>query len=197
MLDVGAGTGFLALLLAKLGYEVTALDLSAAMLSRLRNKAARAGLELKLVEGDAADPPVDGFDAVTERHVLWTLPDPVSALAAWDRCAPQGRLVLVESLWGEASGLGQRLRRRGQDTLRRLRKELADHHGWYDASVLAQLPLSGGATPEQLVSLVESSAWGAARVVRLRDVEWAARRSLPTVLDQALGVPPRFAVVAR
>ena len=75
--------------------------------------------------------------------------------------------------YGEGdSGLGQRLRRRGQDTLRHLRKELADHHGWYDASVLAQLPLSGGATPEQLVSLVESSTWGAARVVRLRDVEW-------------------------
>lgn len=197
VLDVGTGTGFLALLLAKQGYQMSALDLSPAMLARLQEKAAGAGLEVKTFQGDAAEPPLDGFDAVVERHLLWTLPDPAAALAAWDRCAPQGRLVLLESLWGGTAGPGQRLRRHGHESLRRLRKEAPDHHGWYDESVRAQLPLSDGATPEQLVFLVESTAWGAARVVRLRDVEWAARRSMPSVLDRALGVTPRFAVAAR
>jgi len=40
VLDVGAGTGFLSLLLAGQGYDVTAVDLSPGMLGQLRGKAA-------------------------------------------------------------------------------------------------------------------------------------------------------------
>lgn len=44
VLDVGAGTGFLSLLLAGQGYDVTAVDLSPGMLGRLRAEAdARGG----------------------------------------------------------------------------------------------------------------------------------------------------------
>jgi len=197
VLDAGSGTGFLALVLAKQGYMVTALDLSAAMLAQLEDKAGRAGVEIKTVHGNAAEPPLDGFEAVVERHLLWTLPDPGRALAAWDRCAPDGRLVLLESLWGDAAGPAQRLATRGHDLLRRLRRVPADHHAEYGSSMRRQLPLGHGATPEQLVSLVESTRWGTARVVRLRDVEWATRRSLPSGMDRVLGVAPRFAVVAR
>jgi len=42
---------------------------------------------------------------------------------------------------------------------------------------------------------VEAAGWSPARLVRLRDVEWAERRSLPTP-ERVVGVPPRFAVVA-
>jgi len=197
VLDVGAGTGFVALLLAKQGYQVSALDLSPEMLGQLQSKASRAGLAVSTLEADAAEPPLDGFDAVVERHLVWTLPDPAAALAAWARCAPEGRLVLLESLWGQAAGLAALLQHRCHDTLRRLRKQPPDHHAEYDASLRAQLPLGRGATPERLLSLVESTDWGPARFVRLRDVEWANRRSLPSALDRAIGVAPRFAVIAR
>ena len=40
VLDVGAGTGFLSLAAARLGHQVTALDLSGGMLERLQGKAA-------------------------------------------------------------------------------------------------------------------------------------------------------------
>ena len=196
VLDVGAGTGFLAILLARQGYEVTALDLSPGMLGRLSEKARDAGLEVKTLHADAGNPPVNGFDAVVERHLLWTLPDPGAALEAWHHCATDGRLLLLESLWGEAAGTSERLRRTAHVTLRRLRKEAPDHHAEYDPALRAQLPLAGGATPERLVSLVESGSWGPARAERLRDVEWATSRALPSVLDRMAGVAPRFAVVA-
>ena len=98
MLDAGAGTGALSLLAAELGYAVTALDLSEGMLSSPREGGGeRSGLTF--VVGPAAEPPPGPFDAIMERHVVWTMPDPVSVLRAWrDVMAPGGRLVLFEGL---------------------------------------------------------------------------------------------------
>lgn len=196
VLDVGAGTGFLTLLCARQGYEVTALDLAPRMLARLADKAAQEELEVRTVEGDASSPPTEGFDVVVERHVLWTLPDPARALDGWRKAAPTGRLVLFESVWGRAGGPAGEARSAARDALRRLRREPPDHHSEYDPSLRARLPLGGGTTPESLVSLVEASAWGTARIERLRDVDWAARRAMPSAIDRIIGVPPRFAVVA-
>src|SRR3984957_19394787 len=99
VLDCGAGTGFLTLVAARLGHRVTALDLSTAMLDRLRTAADAEQLDVEIVVGSADEPPT-GFDAIMQRHLLWTLPDPASALAAWRGAAD--RLVLLESLWGAA-----------------------------------------------------------------------------------------------
>ena len=196
VLDVGAGTGFLSVLLARQGYDVTALDLSAGMLGRLAEKARAAGLAVKTVHADASDPQVTGFGSVVSRHLLWTLPDPEAALETWHRAAVDGRLLLLESLWGNAAGTAGRWRQTSHAMLRRLRKQPPDHHAEYDPALRARLPLADGATPERLVCLVESSSWGPARAERLRDVEWATRRALPSALDRLVGVAPRFAVVA-
>ena len=110
VLDVGAGTGFLSLLLAREGYEVTALDLAPGMLARLGEKARVRGLEIALVEASAAEPPQESFDAVVERHVVWTLPEPEVALQAWHEAAPTGRLVLLESIWGDSAPAEEKLR---------------------------------------------------------------------------------------
>jgi SAM-dependent methyltransferase len=194
VLDVGAGTGFLSLAAARLGHRVTALDLSGGMLERLRDKAAAEGLEVEVVEGGAEEPPPGPFDAVVERHLLWTLPDPGAALAAWRGVAPQGRLVLFEGLWGGADPL-EALRGQARERLRRMRGEPDHHHDHYDPAVLEELPLSGGTHPDRLVELVEAAGWGPARLQRLRDVEWAHLLALAPGA-RLLGVTPRFAVVA-
>src|SRR5215469_1345874 len=89
VLDCGAGTGFLSLIAARLGHEVTALDLSSRMLAELEEAAAREKLAVAVVVAPADEPP-PGFDAVMERHLLWTLPDPSGALRAWRAAAPAG-----------------------------------------------------------------------------------------------------------
>lgn len=107
VLDLGCGTGSLALLAAESGHRVTAVDLSTRMVARAREKLAGTGA--RVLVGDAARPPVGpaAFDVVLVRHVLWTLPDPAAVLRHWaGLLRPGGRLVLVEGRWGTISPVG-------------------------------------------------------------------------------------------
>ncbi|HET6750477.1 MAG TPA: class I SAM-dependent methyltransferase [Actinomycetes bacterium] len=194
VLDVGAGTGFLSLACARLGHRVTALDLSSGMLDRLRAAAEHDDLAVEAVEAAAESPPPGPFDAVVERHLLWTLPDPGAALAAWRAAAPAGRLVLFEGLWGRADPV-EHLLEQTREGVRRLRREPDHHHDRYDPAVVEALPLAGGTHPDRLVELVEAAGWGPARLERLRDIEWARLLRQPPAA-RLLGVTPRFAVVA-
>jgi SAM-dependent methyltransferase len=194
VLDAGAGTGFLSLLLAGQGYQVTALDLSARMLAALQAKAARLGLAVRTVHADAARPPAENFDAVVERHLIWTLPDPAAALAAWRTAAPAGRLVLVEGSWGKSGGL-EGLLASARELAKRVRPPQPGHHGHYSDRVVSALPHGGGLSPAEAVALVQASPWGQARVERLRDIEWAVLDGRG-LLDQLLGTHPRWAITA-
>jgi SAM-dependent methyltransferase len=195
VLDVGAGTGFLSLVAAELGHHVTAVDLSSGMLGRLRAKAEQAGLEVEVVEAEAASVPAGPFDAVISRHLLWTLLEPVTALRAWREAAPQGRLVVIDSLWGDARNGVERFRHLAVRGLARARGSAPAHHASYSPDLTAALPLGRGASPEHLLQLVSASGWSSPRIHQLTDVGWATRRRLPWP-ERALGSAPPFAVVA-
>lgn len=108
VVDLGCGTGSLAVLLAQQGYQVRALDFSEAMLSAARRKAAAADVPVDFTAGDAAEPPFepDSCDVVLGRHVLWALPEPATALRRWVRLLrPDGRLVLIEGAWSTGAGI--------------------------------------------------------------------------------------------
>jgi SAM-dependent methyltransferase len=191
LLDAGAGTGAMSLLAAELSYRVTALDLSPGMLARLEAKARERGLGIETVIGPADDPPAGPFDAVMERHLIWTVPDPVGTLAAWRRVAP--RTVLFEGLWGGRGRL-HRLRRTAVETARRARGVPKDHHDEYAPDLRASLPLAGGLAVQPLVDAAARAGWRRYRVVRLREVEAARRRAAKWPLG-ALESVPRFALV--
>jgi SAM-dependent methyltransferase len=194
VLDVGAGTGAISLLAADLGHRVTALDLSPGMLAEARKKADAMGLELESVVGPATEPPPGPFDAVIERHLAWTLPEPVEAFRAWRAVAPKGRLVLFEGIF-DRGGLAHRVRGSVADAVRQALHVSHDHHGRYSEELLAALPLAGAASPLPYVEAVRQAGWRRVRLERLRDVEWARRISSPVLLGW-LEMVPRFAVVA-
>ena len=102
VLDVATGTGYVALAAASLGHRVTAIDLAPAMLDELAANAAARSLAVDARLGDAVAPdfPPASFDAVTSRHLFWTLREPARAMANWRQLLrPGGRLVAVDGFW--------------------------------------------------------------------------------------------------
>lgn len=195
VLDVGAGTGFLTVLALELGHQVTALDLSSGMLERLRAKVAEKGLSVEVLEGDATEVPAGPYDAVMSRHLLWTLPDPAAALRAWRASAPEGELVLLDTIWGGQGDPVDSARRWTRSQLRRWRGSPPAHHAEYPPEVRDQLPMARGSDPGSVLSLVLEAGWSAPRLHRLRDVAWAARQGEPWP-DRLLGNQVDYGLVA-
>jgi ubiquinone/menaquinone biosynthesis C-methylase UbiE len=108
IVDLGCGTGSLAVLLAEHGNRVSGIDISGNMIRLARAKARAAGVAVDFVRGDAADPPFAeaSFDLVLARHVLWAFENPDAVLQRWvDLLAPDGRLILIEGQWSTGAGL--------------------------------------------------------------------------------------------
>ena len=92
---------------------------------------------------------------------------------------PRGRLLLVESVWGEGLSTADRISARGRRLARRLTAVPSGHHAHYDESITRALPFAGGLAPERLVELVQRTGWQTPRLRRLTGVEWILGRQLP------------------
>jgi SAM-dependent methyltransferase len=148
-LDVGSGTGFLALELAARGHRVTGIDFAPSMVARAREKAAAQGLAAHFDQGDAENLSyADGsFDLVISRHVLWTLPHPERALDEWLRVLrPGGRLAVIDGAqYNDATAPPQR--------------ENARNSPEY-AAIGDQLPFYGGRPREEIEALLRARGLG-------------------------------------
>jgi ubiquinone/menaquinone biosynthesis C-methylase UbiE len=99
VLDVGTGTGALALMLSEMGHKAIGIDMSERMLKRANEKARTNRLRATFRIGDAEDPPFEqgAFDAIVSRHVLWTLPNPENAVKAWKNLLkPGGTIIIID-----------------------------------------------------------------------------------------------------
>ena len=108
VLDVGTGSGSVALPAARAGAEVVASDLTPELLEKGRARAQREGLELEWVEADAEDLPFgDGsFDRVTSAIGAMFAPrHEVVAQELARVCAPGGMVAMAN--WAPEGGVGQ------------------------------------------------------------------------------------------
>ena len=174
-----------------------ALDLSKRMLDRARLQGGGAWFgDLIRGRGGRGTARMGPFDAAIERHVAWTLPDPVAAFSALASRLPlpaasscskgswggEGPLVEVKDGIVGASSTGSGVTR--AITTGRIR----------EASV-RRLPLAATTTPAPFVDAVLAAGWRAVQLERLLDVEWAAEQREPWPLGRA-DRRPRYAIVA-
>ena len=95
-LEVGIGTGRIALPIVKRGFTYTGVDISENMLNELRQKLAGESHQLTLLNADATNLPFEdaSFDAILTVHVLHLIPDWRRALAEIRRVLKPGGIYL-------------------------------------------------------------------------------------------------------
>ena len=96
VLEVGTGPGFFAIILCELGYDVTAVDLTPAMLEEARKNAGALVERIRFEEMNGEDLQYadESFDAVVSRNLTWNLPHPERAYAEWTRVLKPGGVIL-------------------------------------------------------------------------------------------------------
>ncbi|HWR08746.1 class I SAM-dependent methyltransferase [Sporomusa sp.] len=102
VLDVGTGPGFFAILLAGLGYSVTAIDKCEDMLKRARQNAMSVGKNIRFLKADAhaVDLRTGSIDLIVSRNVTWLLPNPLEVYQEWYRLLkPTGKVLVFDANW--------------------------------------------------------------------------------------------------
>ena len=96
VLEIGTGPGFFAILLCELRYDVTAIDLTPAMLEEAKKNAGEKVADIQFMEMNAEALTFEdaSFDIVISRNLTWNLPNPDAAYAEWARVLKPGGLLL-------------------------------------------------------------------------------------------------------
>ena len=101
-LDIGTGPGFFAIILAELGYDVTAVDMTPEMLNEARKNAGELSDIIHFLQMNAEHLAFEdsSFNMVISRNLTWNLPHPEEAYREWCRVlAPDGILINFDSNW--------------------------------------------------------------------------------------------------
>jgi len=157
ILDVGTGTGFLALLLADSGHEVTGIDMSDGMLNVAKEKAQDMCLKIHFKIGDAENLPFDDqtFDGVICRHLLWTLPNPEKAISEWIRVTKQGgKIAVIDGVW-DNKGIGKYISKVSwmlHVVIKEKRNPIKNNH--YQKNVQKKLPYVKGIDGKEIASFL-------------------------------------------
>lgn len=198
ILDVGTGPGFLALICAELGNHVTAVDLSENMLEKARENAFKNSLDIDFRQADAEDLhfPDAGFDVVTSKCLLWTLPDPAAAIGEWKRVLRDGGMVIaIDGDWHDKSLLS-RANRITSDLLRMMKGNRFPYlFRKYYTPIKNDLPLFS-LKPELAVRYFNEAGFENVSVERMDGLCRSARKS-GKLLDRLDYASPVYLIKAR
>lgn len=97
ILDVGAGPGFISIILAEAGYNVTAFDFAETMLAEAKENAGSLKDKISFIQGNAEKLPFEpnSFDVVFSRNLTWNLMSPQKAYGSWLSVLKHHGLLLV------------------------------------------------------------------------------------------------------
>jgi ubiquinone/menaquinone biosynthesis C-methylase UbiE len=206
VLDLASGTGVISHLLDDLDFEVTGMDWAEPMLAKARDKAKSRKRSIRFLLGDAERTlePSDRYDALTCRHLVWTLVDPVTAFSEWHRILkPGGRLLIVdgdfvnpgplarvlENLSGWLTRLGL-LDAAGNEA--KSAEMMATHR-----SILARVHFSRGARSDAVVHLLQQAGFRKINVdTNMGAIHRAQRRHLPFFKGLERATQHRYAICA-
>ena len=96
ILDAGTGSGFLAIILASMGHQVTGIDMTESMCSHAERAAKKAGVQVNFFAMDAENPvfPAESFDVIVSRNLTWNLPHLGETYMAWHRILKLGGMLV-------------------------------------------------------------------------------------------------------
>jgi ubiquinone/menaquinone biosynthesis C-methylase UbiE len=105
ILEVAPGPGYLAVELARLGFDVTGVDLSATFVRLATDVAHRAGVDARFLHGDAADLPVPdtSADLVVCQAAFKNFGRPVTALDEMHRVLRPGGTAVIGDMNRDAT----------------------------------------------------------------------------------------------
>jgi ubiquinone/menaquinone biosynthesis C-methylase UbiE len=159
ILDVGCGTGVISLVLSEMGHNVIGVDLSEEMLKRAKEKAHNQKLRAEFQIDDAENLSFENesFDAVINRHLLWTLLNPERAVTEWKRVLkPGGKLIIIDGNGNNRNSLRGKIHRYFVSIPLILLTELRNPcHGHYGKGIEGQLPMRKRRRPEADVKILK------------------------------------------
>lgn len=189
LVEVGIGTGRMAVPLAERGVRVTGLDVSSAMLAKLRAK--RRDIDVMLAE--ASRPPLRdaSFDAALFAHILHLVPDAAATIRATLPLVRAGGVVIEAR-----DDYRQTIREEAEQLIQRVVSEVTGlaldaRGGAYQrsAELVEEILLDHGARIEQrTLAAWESTTTGSRMLERLRRKDFSSswripNDALPAIID--------------
>lgn len=206
-LDLACGTAVISHLLDDLGFQVTGLDWAEPMLERARSKARTRGRSIRFLMGDAENTmePDGRYDVITNRHLVWTLVDPLAAFREWRRVLkPGGRVLIIDGDFVNESRVTQLLKRLATMFSRIGLSRPLPHHGPMSSDmarthqdILSRVYFSNGARAETVADLLKEAGFRNIVIdTDMRAIHKTQRKSFGFLKGVERATQHRYAILA-